>query len=99
LWDAVIVPDGAGAAETLQANGQVLEFLKDQYRHCKTLLALGTGAGLLEAAEITAELPDGGEDPGVLLLDSQPAGDVALSFAKALSLHRHFARQTDPPAV
>jgi len=99
LWDAVIVPDGASAAETLQANGQVLEFLKDQYRHCKTLLALGTGAGLLEAAEITAELPDGGEDPGVLLLDSQPAGDVALSFAKALSLHRHFARQTDPPAV
>ena len=46
-----------------------LEFVKDQYRHCKTILALGAGARLLEKAGIPRELPDGANDPGILLSD------------------------------
>jgi catalase len=99
LWDAVILPDGAEAGAALTANGQALEFVKDQYRHCKTILALGAGADLLDAASIPAELPGGGADPGLLRLDADDVADAVTAFATSLAQHRHFARQTDPPRV
>ena len=43
LFDAVVVPDGEEAAERLALLGQALEFIKDQYRHCKPILMLGAG--------------------------------------------------------
>jgi len=98
LWDAVIIPDGAEAVRALIANGQALEFVKDQYRHCKTILAIGAGADLLDAAKIPAEL-DGQGDPGLLRMDADEADDAAAAFAAALAQHRHFDRQTDPPRV
>ena len=39
--------------------GHALEFMKDQYRHCKTILALGAGATLLDKADIPGTLPGG----------------------------------------
>jgi len=98
LWDGVVVPGGDAAVEALMANGQALEFLRDQYRHCKTIMALGAAASLIDKAGIPGELPDGGADPGVLRFAS--AGDDAVSgFADALSRHRHYERETDPPRV
>src|SRR6202000_104487 len=41
LFDAVVIPDGQGAVEILAGDGRTLEFLKDQYRHCKPILAFG----------------------------------------------------------
>ena len=38
LFDAVIVPEGDGAAEALATLGQAVEFLRDQFRHCKPLM-------------------------------------------------------------
>jgi len=99
LWDAVVIPAGAAAAEALEADGMALEFVKDQYRHCKTLLALGAGGDVLDTAGISAELPDGKTDPGVLFVDADEVEDACEAFARAVSQHRHFARQTDPPRV
>ena len=99
LWDALVIPDGSAATEALKANGQALEFVKDQYRHCKTVLALGSGSELLEAAGIPPELPDGEPDPGLLRFGADDGEDAATAFASALAQHRHFARQTDPPGV
>jgi catalase len=99
LWDAVVIPDGSAAAEMLKADGQALEFLKDQYRHCKTILALGSGADVLDAATIPGDLPDGEADPGILRVEPEQADGAAELFAAALAQHRHFARQTDPPRV
>ncbi len=96
LYDAVVLADGAAAVKALAANGQVLEFIKDQYRHCKTILALGGADALLRAAGIPTTLPDGAADPG-LIVDGTGAG--ADAFVKALAEHRHFARETDPPRV
>ncbi|HEV8549265.1 MAG TPA: catalase, partial [Polyangiaceae bacterium] len=44
LFDAAAVPGGQKAIEELAAIGHAAEFLKDQYRHAKPLLALGAGA-------------------------------------------------------
>src|SRR4029434_10423341 len=41
LFDAVAIADGEGAAAALAADGRALEFLKDQYRHCKAMLISG----------------------------------------------------------
>jgi catalase len=97
LFDAVVIADGAEAVARLQADGRVLEFVKDQYRHCKPILALGAASQLLRAAGIPATLPSGEPDPG--LLERTGGAAAAKSFTAALARHRHFERESDPPAV
>jgi catalase len=95
LFDAVVIP-GGGAAAALAELGQALEFVKEQYRHCKTMLVLAGGELLLEAANIPDALPNGEVDPGVLR--SEENGGVS-AFIEALSRHRHWERFSDPPRV
>src|SRR6185503_5690070 len=57
LYEAVVLPDGADAVETLRADGRTLEFIKDQYRHCKPILAVGASDELLKACGIDTPLP------------------------------------------
>ena len=95
LFDALVLPDGPDAVQALMRVGNTMEFVKDQYRHCKTILALGASSALLEKAGIRAELPDGTVDPGLLI------GDVDLvdAFIAAVGQHRHPQRDVDPPLV
>lgn len=103
-WDAVVLPDGERAALSLAAQGQVLEFVKDQYRHCKPMMVLGHASVILAKAGIDVQLPDGRRDPGIVLgepLDAAaPGAEVdAEGFFAALARHRHYERETDPPRV
>ena len=99
LFDAMVVPDGDGAVETLRSAGQAVEFVKDQYRHCKPMLVLGAGAALLSKAGVPTLLPGGKPDPGIVSLKAAD-GELALdAFVAAIGKHRHFERQIDPPAV
>jgi catalase len=99
LWDAMIVPDGNDAADALAKRGQALEFLKDQYRHCKPILLLGAAKQLLAAAGIPAKLPSGEPDTGLLLFENARNETALSAFIDALTKHRHFERETDPPRV
>jgi catalase len=95
----VVVPGGKDAIVKLGNVGNALEFLKDQYRHAKPILALAEGADLVENAGIPLVLPSGSPDPGLLL---QPEGDaqaILSEFIDAVGRHRHHAREQDPPAV
>ena len=98
LYDAVVLPPGAGAVRQLRADGRTLEFIKDQYRHCKTILALGDGGQLLEACGIAASLPTGKPDSGLIVAPATGKA-TADAFVAAIAKHRHFARETDPPRV
>jgi catalase len=97
LYDAVVLSDG-NAAPRLAADGRTLEFLKDQYRHCKPILAPGSASAVLAKAGIPPTLPSGQPDSGLLL---GPPGDTASAeaFINALAKHRDFAREADPPLV
>ncbi|MCE4558189.1 catalase [Roseateles cellulosilyticus] len=97
LFDALVLPDGQEAVERLAHEGHTYEFIRDQYRHCKTILALGAGEQLLRAAGIDATLPSGAMDPGILIDNDAASG--AEAFIRALARHRHFERETDPPVV
>jgi catalase len=99
LFDGIVVPDGASAIERLAADGHALEFLKDQYRHCKPMLILGAATGLLAKAGIPITLPSGERDPGLVIGQLDDRGTAADSFMNALAQHRHFDRETDPPLV
>jgi len=97
LYDALVLPDGAEAVDALRADGHTLEFIKDQYRHCKPILALGASEQLLRACDIDKTLRNGEADPGVLV--GADASALADAFIDAIAKHRHFARETDPPRV
>jgi catalase len=93
MYDGMIVPDGAAAADALARNAHAIDFIREQYRHCKPILVLGGGANLLTKAMIPTVLPDGSSDPALLVDGTLDA------FAAALAGHRAFVRETDPPMV
>jgi catalase len=97
VFDALAIPDGDASAKALANVGQALEFIKDTYRHCKPILAVGGAKQLLDAANLPKALPNGKPDPGLLVV-AAPDQDLGL-FIAAIAKHRHFERQTDPPRV
>jgi catalase len=99
LFDALLLPDGVEAVKTLAANAHTMEFIKDQYRHCKTILALGASSALLERAGISATLPSGKNDPGLFLAEASRADAIAGKFIAAIAVHRHNDRDQDPPLI
>ncbi len=99
LFDAVVLPDGVDGVNALAAAGQAQEFVANQYRHCKTLLALGASRGWLDKAGISGTLPSRAKDGGIVLSDGKNPAAVASAFIKAVGQHRHPERETDPPRV
>jgi catalase len=99
LFDAVVLPDGDAGVALLARHGQTLDFVVNQYRHCKTILALGASKALLVKAGIEASLPSGEDDPGVLLAGGGEIDSAAAAFIAAVGRHRHPERETDPPRV
>ena len=99
LFDAVVLADGEGSVNALARLGQTLEFLTNQYRHCKTLMAIGASSVLFERAGVAAQLPSGEADSGVLTASGGDIGAKTEAFIDAVSKHRHTAREMDPPPV
>ena len=98
VFDAMVLAGGQSASAALAANGRALEFLKDQYRHCKAILVLSGAATLLEKAGIPTTLPNGTPDPG-LMIEAAGGKPPIDDFIRAVAAHRHFAREADPPLV
>jgi catalase len=90
LFDGLVLPAGIAA---LSSSGQAIEFLLGQYRHCKTILALGDATALLTEAGIEPTE----SDPGLIVGEAGPA--AATAFIAALGKHRHLARDQDPPNI
>ncbi|MCV2351809.1 catalase [Paucibacter sp. Y2R2-4] len=93
LFDALVLPDGEAAVAALAADVHTFEFIKDQYRHGKTMLVLGLGRELLDLAGVPLALPNGDVDPGLLLAEEM-SDDASAAFISAIALHRHPERET-----
>ncbi|HET7061373.1 MAG TPA: catalase [Nitrosospira sp.] len=98
LFDALAIPDGSEDMKDLAGMGEVVEAIREQYRHGKPILALGTGIDLIKNAGVKIALPSGNPDPGVLTFPEY-SDDVLPQFIEAIAAHRHFERETDPPRV
>jgi catalase len=99
LFDALIVPGGKRAVVTLGNVDHALEFIKDQYRHAKPILAINEGADLIENAGAPAVLPSGKPDPGILIAKNKEPKNTLPAFIKLISAHRHHERELDPSTV
>ncbi len=99
LYDAVVVPDGEESVAALSRDAHSLDFVRDQYRHCKPIMVMGAGAGLLKQANVPPTLPDGSHDPALIGAEGEDLAPALDAFKAALASHRSFARETDPPAV
>jgi len=98
LFDALVLPDGTAGVRALGSYGHTMEFVTNQYRHCKPILALGASRSLLERAGITATSEDGRADAGILVMRANDA-KVAQRFMAAVAKHRFPERETDPPVI
>jgi catalase len=97
LFDALVIPDGERGVEELMQDAHVFEFVRDQFRHCKPILALGAGETLLQGSGLGPALSEEAPAPGVFVESSAQAGAEAL--IAALAKHRFFERESDPPRV
>jgi catalase len=99
LYDAVVLALTEAASSALAKDGRVLEFLRDQYRHDKPFLVLGAGRQLVAAAGIPSALPNGEPDPGLIVADPAGLNAALAAFKTAVTRHKIYVRETDPPRV
>jgi catalase len=91
LFDALVLPDGVDGVTDLARHDQTMDFIRDQYRHGKTILALGASKVLLGSAGVSTTLPSGESDPGILV--ARDAEDASAAFIAAVAKHRHTERE------
>ncbi|MBI2769827.1 MAG: catalase [Burkholderiales bacterium] len=101
LFDALILASGQEAVAALSQDGHTLEFIKDQFRHCKTILAVGEARELLTLAGLPVSmdksLAQGGT--GLIVAEAANSASALQAFIAAMGKHRHFGREMDPPAL
>jgi catalase len=88
LFDAVYVAGGRESVDSLLQENESTNFVLEAYRHCKTIGAAGAGVELLRAAGLPVMA-----EAGVVTGD----GDIktlAAGFIEAMSLHRHWGRES-----
>jgi catalase len=90
MWDALVID---ASADAMAKVGPAVEFVKEQFRHCKTILLAGPAPALLAAAGIEAP-----GDAG--FIDAQGrARDAIDAFVQAVARHKHYEREKDPSPV
>ena len=99
LYDGVVIPDGEQAIVALLRDAHAMDFVRDQYRHCKPMLVLGEGINLLLNADIPLTLPTGEPDGTLIQAEGGEVVDSMVRFEQALAMHRQFLRESDPPVV
>lgn len=101
LYDAVVVPCGPDAVQTLAADGYALHFVTEAYKHLKVIGAFGAGVKLLPKAGIGEEVAT---DTAVItahgvVTTAAAADDLGEeffdAFAAELAKHRAWDRETD----
>ena len=93
LFDGVVLPDGAAGVKALGGYIEVMDFISNQHRHGKTLLALGASKALIEQAGVSPTLASGEADPGIVIGAAAKAAPAVADFITALGRHRHPERE------
>jgi catalase len=91
LFDALVLPDGASGVTLLSKDVHTMDFIRDQYRHGKTILVLEASAVLLDKAGVSPLLASGKADPGVVMAQGADTGVAA--FVEGVAKHRHPERE------
>ncbi len=90
LFDAVYVPCGIQSSATLAADGDMIHFLNEAYRHCKTIAADADAVQVLENTCFAKSIKM--EDNLGIIIDKNPAA-LAERFIAAVAQHRFWERE------
>ena len=94
LFDALVLPDGEKAIEILAQCPQTTDFIKDQFLHYKTILALGTSKKLLDKTGINYEALTDVENHGLIVSPASKTAAAIEMLIPALAIQRHWQRST-----
>jgi len=94
LWDAVVLPGGDAGVDALSQLGHTVDFVKDQYRHGKPILAVGEGTRLLTQADVPAQAAG-----VVVTMPTAELGPAVKGFVKLLAGRRCYERETEQPTA
>lgn len=92
VFDAVLVPGGAAAAQALMKDGSAKHFVLEAYRHCKPLCLIGESVEILRSVGLAPA--DGPSPAGVVIATNEPTTrlQTAQDFIAAMGRHRHWSR-------
>jgi catalase len=101
LFDAVFVPGGDTSVRTLAAEASAILFVREAYKHCKAIAAVGAGIGLLSVADLGDIGPaDNGRaatamsgDEAIAIGTGEELPEVAARFLRAIGRHRNWDRE------
>ncbi|WP_222622417.1 catalase [Ramlibacter albus] len=101
LFDALVLPDGEEAVAALAQDGHTVEFIKDQFRHCKMILVLGASELLMAKAglPVTMDKSQAQGRTGLTFAAAAQADAAVAQFIADVAKHRHFGREMDPPLI
>jgi catalase len=83
VYDAVFIPGGGAGVAILQADGDVVHFVNEAFKHGKAIAAAGEGADLLHTAGI--------DDEAAGIVTGTRAA-LARNFIAAIAQHRAWER-------
>jgi catalase len=88
LFDAVYIPGGDASVAALKNVPEATDFIREAYKHCKTVGASGAAVALLQYI-----IPADNTDAGVLTARDAATPKFAADFIKAVAQHRHWDRE------
>jgi len=92
MFDAVLVPGGAAAAQALMKDGDAVHFVLEAYKHCKPVCLIGESVDILRSVGVALE--EASPPAGVVLGTNEPTTrlQMAQDFIAAIGKHRHWGR-------
>ena len=96
LYDAVFIPGGKDAVEKMKKMGKVMYYIREMYKHCKPIAAIGEATQLIELARLpeTIVFDEPASDKGVVTsANASKVDEVVKLFAKSLIQSRFWERE------
>ena len=94
LFDALVLPAGAKGVNALAQCPQTADFIKDQFLHYKTILAMDDSTKLLDKVGIPYTPSSDADDNGLLVLSASKMDSGIELFIPLLGIQRHWLRNT-----
>ncbi len=96
MYDAVVIPGGNASVEKMRLMGDVHHFVKEAFKHCKPIAALGEGVDLLNICRLPGLKPSNEmtEQMGIISATNVEAtSQLAEAFVSAMKKHRFWERE------
>lgn len=94
LFDAVYIPGGAESVAALKMDADALHFIREAYKHCKSIAASSEGCELVDVALADMKIgKNDDQDCGIILAREATVNTITAGFIKSIARHRNWERE------